>query len=78
MKVIHSVGSFFQMNHPEGRRSSRAHLPHFLVCTKDIKDQALHLCMLEFDILFPFYLKVAGRTASFASFYEQGMRDQDS
>lgn len=34
--------------------------------------------MLEFDILFPFNLKVAGQTASFTSFYEQGMRGQDS
>lgn len=46
-KVIHSVASLFQMNHPEGRRSSRAHLPHFLVCTKDIKDQALRLCVYD-------------------------------
>lgn len=31
----------------EGRPSRKTHLPHFLVCTKDIKDQALHLCVYD-------------------------------
>lgn len=55
------------------------HISMFVQRTLKIRASiwAFTTAMLGFDRLFPFYLKVAGQTASFTSFYEQGMRDQD-
>lgn len=83
VSVIHSVGSFFQMDHPSRETMAQSSPSTFPCLYKGhwrSGPPSVRLRQPRWSLIyyFLFHLKVAGQTASFISFYEQGMRDQDS
>lgn len=83
VSVIHSVGSFFQMDHPSRETMAQSSPSTFPCLYKGhwrSGPPSVRLRQPRWSLIyyFLFHLKVAGQTASFISFYEQGMCDQDS